>query len=406
MGAARSGVLVESTPGLELKRELKSGAAANKELAKDLASLAVAGGTLIIGVVDESQRDPDDPEPALHPVPLEGLGERVEQVALTRCGPPLTVTSSPITAGDHPSLGYLVVHVPPSAVAPHMVDGRYWGRGELTKRSLSDAEVVALHEQRRRFNMDAAEELKGYTFRDPFIEADEPGSSAHLFIVAVPRPGQEGMLRRALGGSEGWQPHLFELLHERRSEDPPWGLWSPDFDSASSWSTRSDGWAATSFDLRPGRTLREGAKEQDVIEVEWSEDGVVRVFCGRASDTHPRDPEANFVIDDLVAGLTFRAVRLAGDVSGKGGYHGSWALGVGISNLRSSVSTRLANAFNGSGNPYTSDEYRGLTRATALEMASQPGAVVERLVGRLFRALGSYTDSRLDIFFDRASSPG
>ena len=64
--AAREGNLVE-THSVELKRELSSGDGANKELAADLASLAIDGGFLFIGV-DETTG------PGLSPLPQGPCG--------------------------------------------------------------------------------------------------------------------------------------------------------------------------------------------------------------------------------------------------------------------------------------------------------------------------------------------
>ena len=125
--AAKDRHLVEKH-GLELKRELPPGSdSSNKELARDLASLAIDGGLLIIGV-DE------DKNYALTPVPLEGLAERVEQVAGSRIDEPLALDGViEIESAAKPSDGYLLVRVPASPRAPHMVDNRYWGRGDKTK---------------------------------------------------------------------------------------------------------------------------------------------------------------------------------------------------------------------------------------------------------------------------------
>jgi hypothetical protein len=82
--------LFEERNWCELKREVGSSKGATAELARDLASLAVDGGTLIVGL-DESapQGDP------LHPVELDRFAERVEQIAHMRwmasnstCGTP------------------------------------------------------------------------------------------------------------------------------------------------------------------------------------------------------------------------------------------------------------------------------------------------------------------------------
>ena len=59
--------LLEETHWLDLKRELESGNSANKKLACDIAAFALDGGTILIGV------DEDTSPPSLWPVPLDGL---------------------------------------------------------------------------------------------------------------------------------------------------------------------------------------------------------------------------------------------------------------------------------------------------------------------------------------------
>jgi hypothetical protein len=53
LGEAASQGLLEETHYLELKREIPAGKSENRELARDLASLAVDGGTLIVGVAED-----------------------------------------------------------------------------------------------------------------------------------------------------------------------------------------------------------------------------------------------------------------------------------------------------------------------------------------------------------------
>lgn len=74
--AAESNSLIEGTY-LELKRDLARGTDANKELARDLASLAVSGGVLVFGIVDQGDRDPRGSRISSGPLPLDGLVARI-----------------------------------------------------------------------------------------------------------------------------------------------------------------------------------------------------------------------------------------------------------------------------------------------------------------------------------------
>ena len=139
---AQNGLLEESH-GLDLKRELGSGNAANKDLAKDIAAFSLDGGTILIGV------DEDTSPPGLWPVPLDGLAERIEQIARMRVDEAVQIRTTVINSTSNAGHGYVVVHVPQSVRAPHMVDGRYYGRGDKTNRMLPNAEVVRLLDRRR-----------------------------------------------------------------------------------------------------------------------------------------------------------------------------------------------------------------------------------------------------------------
>lgn len=99
--AIDEGVLTEGHY-LEFKQELASGSGSNKELARDLASLAVDGGLLIIGVGEDKSTG----DLYLTPVPLAGLAERVDQIAHSIPDPPIAVTIRSIPSGTA-NHGYL-----------------------------------------------------------------------------------------------------------------------------------------------------------------------------------------------------------------------------------------------------------------------------------------------------------
>src|SRR5699024_364462 len=107
----------------------------NMELARDLASLSVHGGVIIFGVRDKT----------LEVVGFDttGLRDRISQVAATKISPPLV----PLIADDiegPEGRKLLVVSVPPSLLAPHMVDERYYGRSADGKRDHPDPEAATL----------------------------------------------------------------------------------------------------------------------------------------------------------------------------------------------------------------------------------------------------------------------
>jgi len=396
LAAATTGGLSENLPHLELKREIGKTAGANKELACDLASFAVDGGILLVGVVDEKQRDPANPASALHAVDLSGLPERVEQIALMRVDPPLVVRCVPIGSAANPVRGYLVVQIPPSAQAPHMSDGRYWGRGTHTKRALSDSDVVILHERRERLSQSAANELDDYVERDPWTLAGRRQEQAHLFIVCSPRSARSSMLLDAKPDGQDRQRFVTDVV-QGTSYNPTIGGFAPDFHLANRVATRGDGWARTDYSIDDARGLTAKAEEKYLLEIELTEGGSVRVFCGRASDMNN---STRLLFENLIVSLTSRAIALAAHAAEVCHYFGDWALGVEITGCRGAISWQRANWLTDDSG-YPDDVYRALGRASSLELQDQPGRVVDKLVGRLLRTLGSYDDVCFDNMLGR-----
>ncbi|HEX9219999.1 MAG TPA: ATP-binding protein, partial [Gemmatimonadaceae bacterium] len=271
--AAKERHLVE-THVLELKREVGAGDKENKELARDLASLAIDGGLLIIGV-DE------DMDYALTPVPLDGLAERVEQVAGSRIDEPLPVQFFAIESAAKPSDGYLLVRVPASPRAPHMVDNRYWGRGDKTKHVLSDAQVERLIALRSRWAVNAEQALMEWIAADPI--SPDKRENAHLFVVADPVPPRQRLLLPVLGVGD-YTATFRDLVAATKHQAP--GTFVPDMPThLSNFSTTADGWAWKSYSVFGQRDEGEQGRERErgALIVEICENGQLRMMCGRAT---------------------------------------------------------------------------------------------------------------------------
>lgn len=106
--AAADQQLDEATVGMEFKERLADGRAGNLKLAQEIASLAVDGGAIVVGVVDPKNRVGSNPVDALSPVKLDGLVERVESVARSVPDPPIPVSCRVITSDRDLSTGYVV----------------------------------------------------------------------------------------------------------------------------------------------------------------------------------------------------------------------------------------------------------------------------------------------------------
>ena len=378
--------LLEETHYVELKREVAAGRSANKELARDLSQFAIDGGTIVIGV----QEQKDGTTPTLAPVELSGLPERVEQIARTIPDPPLPVTCQIIPSAADSARGYVLVSVPVSGTAPHMVDGVYYGRGDKTKVRLSDSEVLRYHRARTDAEEAAAELLEAYVRRDPV--PTELRRQAHMFFVAAPVAPRREMLLDAVHGDQ-WHSTFHQLKNAGLQPAELLGRdrFSPDLDVAGSLARRADG-AAVTAGLTSDRRLScldepEHRFNEDALELELSEDGAVRLLTTRLSDQPREGAQVLFAV--MIPVLTRRVLSIAAAVADHCGYQGPWLLGVAATGIAGQAAwtegyglgysnTRLAQ---------DQDDYRATTTASYAELTQTPGAVTSRLVGRLLRSL-------------------
>lgn len=144
------------------------------------------------------------------------------------------------------------------------------------------------------------------------------------------------------------------------------------------------GWAMRSWDGERGAASQE--PEGGLLELQVNENGGLRLFSARATDVLGRD-SAFVVIDALVFGLVWRVIDWARTVAGQTGFVGNWRFGVALTKIAGARSP----AFHPRTTPFEGEEYEAWTEATYAELVNDPDLVVERLVGRLNRALSEGT---------------
>lgn len=372
---------------LDAKAEVGTTDSGRKGLAKDLASFANDGGGLLIGVRENKPAQ----TLAVDPVLLDGLAETVDEIARSRCDPPLYVVCHPLTespGGGGPARGVLLVEVPASPSAPHMTDGKYYGRGDTTNHRLTDGEVARLHALRAARQVTAEEVIAAEIARDP-VPAEHRRLS-HLHVVAQPLASPPDLLSSLIG-----TPSLSNLVTAVPNDIPPVGDWPPP-----TWQyltnhnePRAEGSGFHSYGLSGRQFLAElqDAEEGALLDVEVHDNGRVSLFCGRASLEHG---EQQHVIELTVTVLTRALVTLAGRLAADTGYGGRWLLAVGVDDLSGKTSSAALNSgylIRGYP-PFSANSYAQGTEAPTVELLERPAAVTRRLVRRLLRALGSGGD--------------
>lgn len=276
--AAASGALDE-TRWVELKQEVPaSSKPANLELAKDLASLSVDGGLLIVGIEDAGGHRAG----AVVGARTEGIRERIDQVCGARVEPPLHVETSLLSDAAR---SVAIVTVPASEDAPHMVDHLYWGRGDTGKRPLSDVEVSRLFSER----LGKAEsfELRLRRVRTEFDRLPF-NDSRHSHVVILVEPSSRARQMSLMDALDGRHP--FQVIHDSLSFGPQW---PPTFESLTYTTNHTRGVGATSLD--PTTPITPDS-EENLLSVMMQDDGSVLAACGRGSWTPPRSDHSNAVL--------------------------------------------------------------------------------------------------------------
>ncbi len=357
-----------------------------KTVAKCVASLAVDGGVLILGVGEDKQAQ----HFVMKPTPLTGLRDAVDAMISNRVTPSLRVTVDTLDRGD--GTGYLVVIVPQSTRAPHMVDGRYYGRSDTAAEPLSDPDVrrLWLRHVDRRADRDAL--LAAEVDREPV--PDELRQGARLFVFAQPLSADPRLLLDVCEECD-----LFRWV-SRANRLPVFSCqrpYQPHIGALTGVHRRARGVARSSHHFESDRTVvRDVRSPENTVDVEIWEDGGVRLYYGRASDTLH---DVDYLMLSAIAGETSGVIELAREVSKQTGFMGSWQVGVALRGLKSlpAYSTAI------SGEPhwkYSEDDYNETTEADHATLFSPGSPILTEMVGRFLRATFSYNMGvdHLDVF--------
>ena len=392
LAATESGDLRE-TSSFDAKSALpKKGK--SKDLAVDVAAMANDDGTLLYGI-DEDDRG----EPVIRtPIQLNGAKERVDQIVRTCISEPPDIEIYAIPAEEDESKGYLVVAVPSSSRAPHMVtvgkDNRYYGRSATGNTPLTEGEVARLYERRSRWEVDRTALLDEAIEQAPIEPWD---SFAYLHLNARCVVPDEDLLEKAVG-HEYLVPFLNALFSAALKDKVfPRGYgkgYSPDLGDNNAFYRRAEGWV-TSQGLDDNYFSSVGPAY--VLEFEIGLDGSGRLFCGRAAE------EANSgelqLFEDLVAGLTARFLCVLGGLYDAGAYLGPVDVGIAVTGLKGAVSCNLSQRVIDRHflRPYDRDQYRRTERFPAPSLSGDPRSAARKLVSPLTRAI---TGEGYDPFFD------
>ncbi|MET4079536.1 hypothetical protein ABIB53_002726 [Janibacter sp. UYMM211] len=308
------------------------------------------------------------------PVRLDGLRERVESVARSRIDPPLHLRCLVLPDEQERGHGFLWVEVPASQVAPHMVEGAYFGRGDTQKRTLSDPEVLRMHDARR-----TSAGARQAALRDWVADDHVPAGrrlQAHFHFVAAPTTGPAGTLGDFLDGVNVHND-LYDLIARARAAAPSATETPHMLGAASTPSRTSDGIRLASFTLPLDS---EDPRWEDGVVVELGEDACIRVRMTRVS-AWDRDGTDSTIWPDLAVVLTRHCVQVVALVADLAGYRGRWSLGAAVTGV-------AGHTLDVRHHPVTHDlaDHHRTTEVSGTDLHDAPGTVTRTLMRSFARA--------------------
>ena len=374
---------LEETPSFDAKLALPP-SKKNIEIAKDVAAMATDGGVLIYGVGE----DEHGAVRVLAPVELAGVSERISQVVSTSVAEVPFVDIRTLSC-DAPERGYVVVVVPQSARAPHMVvvngDHRYYGRDAKGNRILHEGDVARLYERRQRWEVDREQILREVIAHPPAIGRPE---QSHVFAFTRPAAPDSGIFERAQATmNDGTVQTLLSVVRSTvlRGQYGPSLESAPYFDrhGADMWR-----WATSPREIVAGNDFNPG----NLAAIDFHLDGRAQMFCGRATDSRLNQPERRLVIEVVIAGNVEAFFAVMGAVYAAAAYHGAVDVGLAITGLKGAESERALRGFpRPVPHTYPVDIYTRTTRIAAAELGDAP-ALGQRLLRHFFAATTEIED--------------
>ena len=368
---------LEETVTFEGKRETSN---KSVDIATDLSAFAnTSGGVVIYGLAEDSNRKLT----ILNPIRLKGERERIDQIVRTCVDEVPFLKISAIETKDDPSIGYLVVVIPPSERAPHMVivkgEKRFYGRGDTGNFILSQAEVARLYERRR-----VSEASILPLLEQAIKEAPVPDNErfAHLHIVARPVLADDTLLDRALSSGKNHKELLTQVIDQISSSGIYKDGYVPDIGHpGSGWIRRPEGY----------RGNCQYERDEDMaVHFQFNLDGSAYFFSGRAAEAH-RESQPKSFFSSIVAGSTTKFLAVLGELYDRANYFGMVDVGLSVTGLHGCIPDMPRDPFRELPK-FARSNYQKTARSSAMLLKEDPRNLAARLIMPLVDAVSQGTD--------------
>ena len=313
----------------------------------------------------------------LNPIPLKGQPERISTIARTSINEPVEIKVTSIQTIDDPSKGYLVVLIPASSRAPHMVevkgDNRFYGRTASGNAILTQNEVERLYQRRQRQAVDLNELIAQEIELAPIPPQSDLG---YLHIVVRPVFHKQDFFQ----GIEA-SKKLSDILNICIDKAKALSLYdnhsyAPDFNYPQRWVYRTDGLSAQLGDR--------GNTPNMTLQLTVDNSGTLHLFCGRAADTETTN---FYLFPSIIIGNTIRFFAFTNYLYEEIGYWGKMNVGLAITNLSGARMYTKNHGYMSMLQPYQQPQYTQGYQTLSFDSEKHRKSVAKRLLMPLFRVL-------------------
>lgn len=383
--AITDGSLPHESARYEYKTALPE-AKKTRDIAVDVAAMSTTGGIVIYGVKENKQAATFEAAP----IEFAGVKDRISDVVSSNIQERVDFDVRLLPLPEDAGRGFVVVDVPASARAPHMVEvkgeHRYYGRSPGGNQLLTESRIAQLYERRERIERDGMAFLDG-AVADPPIEPS--ADRGDLFVVARPLTSDDELRARSWPKADDitWLAGTVQSAQASVKFARPMGPGFAEMVIHSQLHQTISGIVLENpiFRGSDGEWI-----DRHVARLEIDDDGTVRYFRAALANGNSTTG-AKQIHEVAMAQITAHVLAFCGQLYDAGGYHGAVICGLALVGAEDAVSSEwLSGQYIPPIGQYptvTTSDYRKAVRLPARQLVTDPAGVARQLVGRLLRTI-------------------
>ncbi|MCA0352017.1 MAG: ATP-binding protein [Chloroflexi bacterium] len=358
---------IEESATFDAKQQIAS---KSVEIAKDFAAMANDGGVIIYGIGEENGQ-----LKILTPIDLDGVPEKLAQIAMYSLQPPLKIHISAFSAEADPLKGYIVVIIPSSPFAPHQVtvkqENRFYGRSSRGNIPLNEGDIARLYQRRLAGETSAREIIKDAV---KILDIPPHPDYGRMYIAIKPTQGFTQVFSGIPRFNDAdWNRSFYELVAKAHQAYNFNIGFNPSFiDGVQNDKRIIEGWKFRAY------RGSDPAKNHDIlasnISVNVHHDGSIYICCGRISE---KGEDWFFLFEAGIAKILVQTLWIANHLYQQAGYIGNLNIGLRIEGIQGSKVFR--------GQSYDSpimerDSFETIAQHSALVVQSNILGIAEELI--------------------------